>query len=145
MVLFWVSLGIIIAGGFLPLLLKRQFLLMKTVSVFGIAAGCLLGLICAGWNLFLSGNMTASFDYLTAFSLFFTIDFLSSFFLVAIFFVSFLAVIYSFHYMDTPEKAYAMGGQIFSAAGQGRVIQRVGSPSRKVGRPPGSESLEADW
>ena len=36
-------------------------------------------------------------------------------------------------------------GQIFSAAGQGRVIQRVGSPSRKVGRPPGSESLEADW
>ena len=37
------------------------------------------------------------------------------------------------------------GAQIFSAAGQGRVIQRVGSPSRKVGRPPGSESLEADW
>jgi len=40
---------------------------------------------------------------------------------------------------------YVANGQIFSAAGQGRVIQRVGSPSRKVGRPPGSESLEADW
>jgi len=41
--------------------------------------------------------------------------------------------------------AEGSGGHIFSAAGQGRVIQRVGSPSRKVGRPPGSESLEADW
>jgi hypothetical protein len=28
------------------------------------------------------------------------------------------------------------------AAGQGRVIQRVGIPPRKAGQPPGSESLE---
>jgi hypothetical protein len=30
-------------------------------------------------------------------------------------------------------------------AGQGRVIQRVGSLLRKVGQPPGSKSLEAFW
>jgi putative transposase len=36
-------------------------------------------------------------------------------------------------------------GQLICAAGQGRVIQRVGYPSRKVGQPPGSKSLEAGW
>ena len=36
-------------------------------------------------------------------------------------------------------------GQHASAAGQGRVIQRVETPPRKAGQPPGSESLEADW
>jgi hypothetical protein len=36
-------------------------------------------------------------------------------------------------------------GRVFGAAGQGRVIKRVGSPPRKVGQPPGSKSLEAIW
>jgi hypothetical protein len=36
-------------------------------------------------------------------------------------------------------------GQSKCAAGQGRVIKRVGSPPRKVGQPPGSKSLEAVW
>jgi len=31
------------------------------------------------------------------------------------------------------------------AAGQGRVIQRVEIPPRKVGQPPGSKSLEVCW
>ena len=33
-------------------------------------------------------------------------------------------------------------GQAYSATGQGRIIQRVRIPSRKVSQPPGSESLE---
>ncbi len=103
--LFFISLGIIMAGGVLPLFLKQHFSFMKAVSVFGIAAGCLLGLINAGRNLLIAGNASASFDYLNAFSLSFTIDSLAAFFLVAIFFVSFLAAIYSFHYMDKSEKA----------------------------------------
>ena len=36
-------------------------------------------------------------------------------------------------------------GQVLRAAGQGRVIQRVESPPRKEGHPPGSESLEVWW
>ena len=36
-------------------------------------------------------------------------------------------------------------GTPYCAAGQGRVIQRVQIPSRKVGQPPGSESLEVCW
>ena len=32
-----------------------------------------------------------------------------------------------------------------SAVGQGRIIKRVEIPFRKVGQPPGSESLEALW
>ena len=92
--LFFISLVIILAGGVLPLFLKQQFSMMKAVSVFGIAVGCLLGLFDAGKNLSTSGTVSASFDYLNAFSLSFTIDSLAAFFLVAIFFVSFLAAIY---------------------------------------------------
>ena len=33
-------------------------------------------------------------------------------------------------------------GQTYSATGQGRIIQRVRIPPRKVSQPPGSESLE---
>ena len=36
-------------------------------------------------------------------------------------------------------------GHTCCAAGQGRVIQRVRSPPRKAGQPPGSKSLEALW
>jgi hypothetical protein len=42
-------------------------------------------------------------------------------------------------------KSKTRQGQVLSAAGQGRVVQRVGNPPRKVGQPPGSESLEAVW
>jgi hypothetical protein len=35
------------------------------------------------------------------------------------------------------------GGQIYCAAGQGRVVKRVEIPPWKVGQPPSSESLEA--
>ncbi len=102
--LFFVSLLLIILGGFLSLVLARQFNLMKIAVVFTLSAGCLLGLIDAGTNLIQSGNHTASFQYLNVFSLAFQIDGLSAFFLVAIFAVSLLAAIYSFHYMENSEK-----------------------------------------
>jgi len=105
MSLFFVSLLIIIFGGFLSLVLARQFNLMKIAVVFVLSAGCLLGLIDSGTKLIQTGNYTAAFEYLNVFSLAFQIDGLSAFFLVAIFVVSLLAVIYSFHYMDNSEKA----------------------------------------
>jgi len=46
---------------------------------------------------------------------------------------------------QTVEAARNSGDILTSAAGQGRVIQRVETPPRKAGQPPGSESLEADW
>jgi len=78
---------------------------MKAVSVFGISTGCLIGLIAAGRNLSTDAPSSASFDYLKVFSLSFAMDGLSAFFLVAIYFVSLLAAIYSFHYLNAPDKA----------------------------------------
>ena len=43
------------------------------------------------------------------------------------------------------EDAADLWGKNTGAAGQGRVIQRVETPPRKAGQPPGSESLETDW
>ena len=80
----------------------RHFSLMKTISVFGITTGCFLGLIQAGRNLSLSEPSSASIDYLDTFSLAFTIDGLAAFFLIAIFLVSMLAAVYSFHYLNSP-------------------------------------------
>jgi hydrogenase-4 component B len=78
---------------------------MKTLGVLAMGAGCLLGVMDAGIKLFNPGIHGVVFDYLNAFSLSFQIDSLSAFFLVAIFAVCLLAAVYSFHYMDNPQKA----------------------------------------
>jgi hydrogenase-4 component B len=103
--LFFLSILLIFSGGILALVFWQQFTFMKTVGVLGISAGCALGLVDAGTRLFNSTNQTASFDYLHMFSLSFKIDGLSAFFLIAIFAISLLAAIYSFHYMNKSEKA----------------------------------------
>ncbi|MCK4767587.1 MAG: hydrogenase, partial [Desulfobacula sp.] len=97
---FFVSILIILVGGFLSLVLARQFKLMKIVAVFSLSAGCFLGLMDAVTKLLHSGSEAVSFKYLNILSLAFQIDGLSAFFLVAIFAVCLLAAIYSFHYMD---------------------------------------------
>ncbi|RJP92559.1 MAG: hydrogenase [Desulfobacteraceae bacterium] len=103
---FFFSIGVIIAGGTLPLMLHRHFTLMKTVGVLSISAGCLIGLTNSLFQLFRPETDAVSFKYLHAFSLSFVIDGLSAFFLVPVFFVSFLAALYSFHYLNTPEKSF---------------------------------------
>jgi hydrogenase-4 component B len=111
--LFFLSLAIIFCGGLLSLVFWRQFVLMKSIGVIGIAGGCLLGLIDAGTKLFRPGPYTAAFDYLNAFSLSFQIDALSAFFLVAIYTVCLLAALYSYHYMDRAQKALRTAGNYF--------------------------------
>lgn len=111
--LFFLSLAIIFCGGLLSLVFWRQFTLMKTIGVIGIAGGCLLGLIDAGTKLFHSAPYTATFDYLKTFSLSFQIDALSAFFLVAIYAVCLLAALYSYHYMDDSQKAFRTAGNYF--------------------------------
>ena len=103
--LFFLSILFVFLGGIFALVFWRQFALMKSVGVLGIGAGCALGLFNAGIRLIDATPKTASFNYLHAFSLSFQIDALSAFFLVAIFTISLLAAIYSFHYLNKSEKA----------------------------------------
>ena len=102
---FFFAIAIILYGGLVPLFLWRKFALMKAVGTLGIGFGCLLGMVYATVRQFHPQISTASFSYLNAFSLTFQIDALSSFFLIAIFAVSFLAALYSYHYMDNPVKS----------------------------------------
>jgi len=78
---------------------------MKSVGVLGIGAGCLIGLSDAVSKLLHGGVYSATFNYLNTFSLSFKIDALSAFFLMAIFSISLLAALYSYHYMDNAQKA----------------------------------------
>jgi hydrogenase-4 component B len=105
MSLFFIALLVIVAGGILPLLLFRQFNLMRILGVLGIGIGCCLGMLDALSWLTHDGSSGASIAYLNTFSLAFQIDGLSAFFLLAIFAVCLLAAIYSFHYMNHPENA----------------------------------------
>ena len=102
---FFLSIVLIGAGGLATLAVWRKFLLMKIVAVFTIGIGCAIGLFDALVKLLHSGPYAVSFEYLKRFSLSFQIDGLSAFFLVAIYAVSLLAAIYSFHYLDKPEKS----------------------------------------
>ncbi|MCP4719313.1 MAG: hydrogenase, partial [Desulfobacteraceae bacterium] len=110
---FFMAILIIVFGGFLALILARQAHLMKIVAVFSLSAGCLLGLIDTGAKLAASGIYTASFEFLKVFSLVFQIDGLAAFFLAAIFMVSLLATIYSFHYMDHSKKTLRVAANYF--------------------------------
>jgi hydrogenase-4 component B len=102
---FFLSIALVCGGGFATLFIWRKFVLMKTVAVSFIGIGCAIGLFDALVKLLHPELYAVSFEYLKLFSLSFQIDGLSAFFLIAIYAVSLLAVIYSFHYLNKPEKA----------------------------------------
>lgn len=102
---FLIALILILIGGIGPLFLWRRFALMKGIGMLAIGGGCALGLKHAVSLLMQANTLSASFDYLNAFSLSFQIDPLSAFFLMTIFAVSLLAAVYSYHYMNEPAKA----------------------------------------
>lgn len=110
---FFMAILIIVFGGVIALILARQAKLMKIIAVFSLSAGCLLGVIDIGTKLMGSGIYTASFAFLKDFSLSFQIDGLSAFFLAAIFLVSLLATIYSFHYMENTKKPIRVAANYF--------------------------------
>ena len=66
---FFTSILIILSGGFLSLVLARQFKLMKILAVFLLSAGCFWGLIDAVTKLLHSGSEAVSFKYLNIFYL----------------------------------------------------------------------------
>ena len=105
MTIFFISLALVLAGGVLPLLLGKQFLLLRAAGVAGIGAGSLLGCIEAVRLLVGGGSYSATVTYLHVLELSFRINTLSAFFLMAIFAISALAALYSFHYMSDEAKA----------------------------------------
>jgi len=105
--LFFLSVGIIVSGGILPLLLWRRFDAAKMIGVFGISSGCFLGLFDVISKLTQGQLIIASFSS-RSLPLSFRLDSLSAFFLVAIFAVSLLSAIYSYHYQNNPDKAFGI-------------------------------------
>jgi len=95
----FLSLAILLAAGILPLLGHRLFTPMKACYVVLTITGCVFGLYSL-WSLsHMSSLSTVSVDWLHMFQLTFSLDALSSFFLVPVFCVCPLAVLYVFHYM----------------------------------------------
>ncbi|MFZ1983076.1 MAG: proton-conducting transporter membrane subunit [Desulfatitalea sp.] len=101
---FFVAVLIVVAGGLAPLVWMRRATWMRAIGATTIAAGCLLGAIDAGVKLFSPAPVSVSVAFLDRFALAFKIDALSAFFLVAVFTVCLLAAVYSYHYMDHPQR-----------------------------------------
>ena len=99
------ALAVILAGGIAPLLLYRQFDLMKFVAVIAMGVGCLAGLAALVPIMQDTGPPMISWSWQHALTLSCTIDSLSAFFLVPIFLVCPLAALYGFHYMEKPGEA----------------------------------------
>jgi hydrogenase-4 component B len=110
---FFNSTLIIVLGGFLSLVLARHKTLSKGTAVLLLSGGTLLGLIDSIGKLLNPVEASAAFKYLDLFSLSFHVDGLSAFFLTAIFAVSLMAAIYSFHYMESDEDSIKIGVNYF--------------------------------
>ncbi len=95
---FLLSLAILVAGGLVPLLTHRYMLLTKWIYLGATVLGCITGLsallkIAGG-----AGGMSFSWSWLQVFTLSFSGDALSLFFLLPIFIICPLAAVYSFGY-----------------------------------------------
>lgn len=113
---FLLSLTVLCAGGVFALLTSRLFSLMKAGYIAITAAGCLIGLYATALSL-MSGEAAAfSISWLHIFTLSFSLDPLSAFFLIPIFAVCPVAVLYGFHYMDTAERRGRIGVNFFFTA-----------------------------
>ncbi|MDQ1270055.1 MAG: hydrogenase-4 component, partial [Thermodesulfobacteriota bacterium] len=110
---FFSSTLMILLGGFLALVFARQKKFSKGIAVLFLSGGSLLGLIDAADKLLNTTGASASFKYLDLFSLSFHVDGLSAFFLTAIFAVSMMAAIYSFHYMESEAGGIKTGVNYF--------------------------------
>ena len=97
---FILSLSVICAGGIFALSTYRLFRLMKAGYIVLTLAGSLLGLYAVATALQSDEVVTFSRSWLHLFTLSFSLDSLSAFFLIPIFGICPLAALYNFHYMD---------------------------------------------
>ena len=88
------------------MLLSRRFNAMKMFSILFICAGCILGLFPVAKGFFSGSKLTFEVDIYQYFSISLQMDGLSAFFLFPILLITILGAIYSFHYMNKPEKAF---------------------------------------
>jgi len=103
---FLLAIGVILVAGILPLVISRQFNLMKAGCVLIMALGCIIGLIDVLsflWNP--TEAATISWPWLHIFTLSFKLDTVAAFFLIPVFLISPLALLYSFHYLEKPEQS----------------------------------------
>ncbi len=97
---FLLSLAIIVAGGALPLLTYRQFVLTKCIYIGVTTLGCLFGLYAILSAIADPESLAWSWSWLHSFTLSFTFDSLTFFFLLPIFLICPLAALYSFCYFE---------------------------------------------
>jgi len=107
------ALAVILAGGILPLLLYRQFKVMKAAAVIAIVIGSVLGLMAIPPAMQDTGPPTATWVWQQFLPLTFSIDSLSLFFLIPIFAICPLAALYGYHYMDKSEEAWRIAVNYF--------------------------------
>ncbi len=101
---FLLSLTVLLAGGLWALLACKQFKLMKAGYIALSIAGSFIGLYALQGPLQDGTIVTFYTTWLHLFTLSFSLDSLSAFFLIPIFAICPLAVLYSFHYMDKIEQ-----------------------------------------
>ena len=107
------AVPVLLGGGLFALTGRLMFSLMKKGTVILLALGCLMGLGGAFRALWQPKALQFSLTYLNQFQLAFRIDTLSAFFLIAIFAISLLAVIYSYHYMTDNKRQSAIAVHYF--------------------------------
>lgn len=103
---FLLSLAVIIAGGILPLLIYRHFVLTKWLYIGCTTVGCIFGLSSIASALADPGSLAWSWSWLHSLTISFTFDSLSFFFLLPIFLISPLAALYSYSYFEDAEKSF---------------------------------------
>jgi hydrogenase-4 component B len=102
---FLLSLAIIVVGGILPLLTYRQFVLTKCIYLGVTTIGCISGMYSIISAISHPESLDWSWSWLHSFSLSFTFDSLTFFFLLPIFLICPLAAIYSFWYFERAENS----------------------------------------
>lgn len=108
--IFVIALLLIGVGGVQALATFRHYLLMKTIAVTTIIAGCGLGMYDAAIRLFQHGEpIVCNYSWLHLFTFSLTIDAISAFFLIPIFLISAVAALYSFQYMHDSKRSAATG------------------------------------
>lgn len=110
---FLLSLTVLLAGGLFAVLTYRQFSLMKAGYIALTVAGSLIGLYAIRAPLQEGTLVTFSTTWLHLFTLSFSLDSLSAFFLIPVFAVCPLAGLYSFHYMDEADKRGRIAANYF--------------------------------
>lgn len=114
--LFLLSLAILVAGGALPLLTYRCFSVTKYVSAGITVGGSCLALFAIFTDAAGPAGLSWSWPWLRVFTLDFTVDSLSLFFLVPIFLICPLAAIYGCQYFTDNARSLRSAVNIFCTA-----------------------------